>query len=199
MGPLSPLEGVAEAAALLLLGHLPAEQPDEEDDHEDGRRLQDELGAARHGRAQSSEGLGADDEDRRPDAHALEEPFGVRDAHADAAVRGGVADRGGVRGAVNADAAGAQSPSSACRAGCSGPAGSARRPPPSRAWADTTKDCAPLTRMREAAERRRVRGHPGCHRERRDGVHEARSGAAVQVRASSTRGGSRSPGRSARP
>ena len=38
------------------------------------------------------------------DAHVHEQPFGVRDAHADAAVRRAVADRGGVGRAVQADA-----------------------------------------------------------------------------------------------
>src|SRR5918992_1324089 len=44
-----------------------------------------------------------DDEDRRPDGHAVEEPLRVGDLHADAAVRDGVADRGRVRRAVDAD------------------------------------------------------------------------------------------------
>ena len=49
MRTLAALEGGGEAATLLLLCHLPAEERDEERDHEDGRRLQDELRAACHG------------------------------------------------------------------------------------------------------------------------------------------------------
>src|SRR6185295_3253161 len=46
--------------------------------------------------------LAPDDEDGRADLDALEEPLGVRDAHADAAMRGRVADRGGIRSPVDA-------------------------------------------------------------------------------------------------
>src|SRR5262249_56762602 len=39
-------------------------------------------------------GSARDDEDRRPDRHVVEEPLRVGDVHANAPVRGGVADRG---------------------------------------------------------------------------------------------------------
>src|SRR5689334_10967277 len=48
--------------------------------------------------------LVGDDEDRRADVDVVEEPLGLRDQHADAAVRGRVADRRGVGRAVDADA-----------------------------------------------------------------------------------------------
>src|SRR5579862_7446903 len=47
---------------------------------------------------------GLDDEHRRADADALEEPLGVRHLHPDATVRGAVADGGRLIGPVDADA-----------------------------------------------------------------------------------------------
>jgi hypothetical protein len=61
----------------------------------------------------------------------VEEPLGVRDVHADAAVRGGVADRAS-SGVPWIPTPGADSPSSACRADCPAPAGSASGPGPGR-------------------------------------------------------------------
>src|SRR6266480_8080381 len=43
------------------------------------------------------------DEDRGPDVDLVEQPLGIRHVHADAAVRGGVADRGGVWRPVHPD------------------------------------------------------------------------------------------------
>src|SRR5438093_6727880 len=48
--------------------------------------------------------LGVCNDDRRAELHVMEEPLGVRDVHADAAVRRRVADRRVVRRAVDADA-----------------------------------------------------------------------------------------------
>src|SRR5436190_10116121 len=47
---------------------------------------------------------GVRDHDRRADVHVLDQPLGVRDVHADAAVRGGIADRGVVWRPVDPDA-----------------------------------------------------------------------------------------------
>src|SRR5919197_4804700 len=105
-----------------------------------------------------------DDEDGGADADALEQPLGVGDPHPDAAVRGRVADRGGVRGAVNADARRAQAyPAGAERVARAGrdrlqaarPGGVGRIPP----------RVPPLDDDVEAAERRRIAGLPGRNRE----------------------------------
>ena len=62
-----------------------------------------------------------------PTRDVLEEPLGVRDVHADAAVGGAVADRGRGVGAVDADA-GAFSPIQRVPSGFDGPGGTGFRP-----------------------------------------------------------------------
>ena len=79
-----------------------------------------------------------------PTVDALEEPLGLGDPHADAAVRGRVADRGGIGRAVDADA-GAERPIQRVPSGLPGPGGTGlERPPPSPSRAGTTTGSAAL-------------------------------------------------------
>ena len=91
-----------------------------------------------------------------PMVDVVEQPLGVGDVHADAAVRGRVADRGVVRGAVDADARAPRGPSSACRAGCPGPGGTGFSPLAQAEFGGYHHGFAPLDDDRPAPERGRV-------------------------------------------
>ncbi len=108
-----------------LVRQVPPEHGREDPDAHHGERLCPELQRGDHDRM-----LGRDDEHRRPDSHAVEQPLCRWDLHPDAAVRLRVSDRPGLVGAVDPHARARSAPSSACRAGCRGRAGPASLPRP---------------------------------------------------------------------
>ena len=128
-----------------------------------------------------------DDEDGRADRDLLEQPLRLGDLHPDAAVRGGVADRGGVGRAVDADARATRSPSSACRAGCRARAGSASRPSPSPTSGGYHHGLRHLTTISKLPSGRRVARLRRWRRRTCAAAASRRRG-----RACSSRGGSRS-------
>ena len=94
-------------------------------------------------RSSVSAGLGRDEEDRRPDPNALEEPLDLAHVHADAAVRGGGADRARGRASRGCRCPAPTCRSSACRADSRGRAEPGRGRRPTGCRAGSRSGCAP--------------------------------------------------------